>query len=131
MRWGGVAPQPGGGGVAYGSNWQREIEAVACLKDGALSGGIVVAPLLHIAQLPHPRAGLIERLHCAESDVHLIPVVLHHLCQIVHISVVVCWCQVVCTPHIATANMCTVQLRYAALIDSVLVAGRLIAIRQQ
>ena len=80
------------------------------LKDGALRGCIVVAALLHIALLPHLRAGLIERLHSAESDVQVIPVVSHYLCQIVHISIIVRCCQVVCSPLIATTNSYDYQL---------------------
>lgn len=99
--------------------------AVTCLKDGLLCGGTIVAALLPIAQLPHLRAGLIERLHSAESDVQLIPVVLHHVCQIVHINVIVCWCQVVCTPQIATANKYQYPAMGAAFINMVSAAGYL------
>ena len=88
-----------------------------CLEDGALGGGIIVAPFLLVAQLPHPRTGLIERLQSAEGDVHLILIVPHNLCQVVHVSVIVHRCQVVCALYITTASKHRHRVEHAAGIN--------------
>ena len=56
-----------------------EILPLLYLKNDVLGGGVIVTPLLNIAQLPLCRARLVEWLNCPEGDIQLIPVVLNHL----------------------------------------------------
>ena len=51
--------------------------------------------LLVIPSMPVPGERLIEWLHSAKCEVHLMAVVPNHLCEVVHECIIVLRCQVV------------------------------------
>lgn len=77
----------------------------ACLQNDVLRRGIIVAAFLCVSSAPGTSIGLIEGLYGPESEVHLLLVEPHHLCEVVDERSVVLRRQVVLfTIHIATAG---------------------------
>lgn len=63
-----------------------------------------MASFLEVALLPVPCIGLVEGLHSPECEIHLMPVVANHLCEVVHKCIIVLRCKVVfVSVHIPTA----------------------------
>ncbi len=65
------------------------------LQNNILSRRVIMTALLVIPSMPVPGERLIERLHSPKCEIHLMAVVPHHLCEVVHECIVVLRCQVV------------------------------------
>lgn len=79
---------------------------------------LIMAALLVIAGLPIPGTGLIEGVYCSECQIHLMAVVANHLCEVIHICIIVVRRQVVLVAiDIATAASAALQVRGDRLLD--------------
>ena len=82
-----------------------------------------MATLLIVAGMPAGCRRLIERLHSAECQIHLMPIVADHFSKIVHIGVIVLRGKVVFT----TIRIATAARTYQSLLLGAYLKGQKLA----